>query len=219
MKFKHIRSGKSRHVKEVFLTEALDHVSGRDIAAENMALPKDSVIDVRTVASLAAAGVDRVPVYDEPKISILSIGNELIAPGVPAKPGKVHDASIPMLLAALESMRLRPVFVRRLVDEPKTLRRLLPFALNQSDLLVLMAKEAWEDEPFLPALLEGMNAPVVPISGESDGAAPHFTEDRNAKLVFYLPYEANLVFKAFYQYIRPAIQFFMGYPTPAPLKK
>lgn len=211
-----IRLGKSKKIRGASLIEALSYACARDVkVGGKVVLKKGAVVDARLIASLASAGIDRVPVYDKPRVSIVVIGNGFVLPGMSSGLGKMHDSSIPMLQAALDPLRVRPVFVRRLSSEPKLLRRLVPFALNQSDVMILMLKEALE-ESFIRELLRGLNAQVVSLTKSVEWKAPQFKENAGQKVVFCLPYDTNLVFQCFYRYIQPAIRFFMGYSNAEP---
>ncbi len=196
LKPKYLKSKRSKNIKVVSLAEALGHASACDLvlsAAGKITLPKGSMIDPHTISRLAAQGIDRVPVYRKPRISIVVIGNGLISPGLPQALGKTYDFSCATLSAALETMRIRPVFMRRLMNEPKILKKVISFAFNQSDIIILVAKEIEQGLGWIRRL-----------------KGP----DADTPRVFFLSYDLDLILEDFYEFIQPAIQAFMGCTQP-----
>ncbi len=207
----HFNFEESEPIKEAFLLEALGHFSACDITApanRKIVLPKGSLISPHTIGYLASMGIDRIPIYHKPRVSIIVISQGLLSPGDPAKPGKTYDSGTPMLRAALEDMRIRPVFIRRLMNEPKLLRRLIPFALNQSDLVILMFHEMKPEIQWIREILKNHKIQLIVPTEEK---RPYTLEKiGDNKLVFCLPYNAEYIFDYFYKYIRPMILLFMG---------
>ena len=78
--------------------------AGSDIGAGETVLRAGTVLGSREIAVLAAIGVDDVPVFRQPRVAILSTGDELVRPGDPIEPGQVFDSNGPMLAAAIEEL-------------------------------------------------------------------------------------------------------------------
>lgn len=188
----------AKHVKEAFLAEALGHAVAEDVISgdDHIILTKGTMIDARTVGYLASQGIDRVAIFRKPRISVIVIGRGLISPGVPLAPGMTYDFGTEALKAALDTMRIRPVFMRRLSDEPKMLHRVVSFALNHSDMIILVIKEVEQGILGIKKFLEDMN--------------------KEKKPMFCLSYDSELIFEYFEKLIRPSIQSFMGYRDPDP---
>ena len=202
----------SKNIKEVFLAEALGHSNACDIRlAENtIILPKGSMIDARMIGRLAAQGIDRIAVYRKPRISILVIGQGLISPGIPPASGKSYDFSIAELKALLETKRIRPVFVRQLKAEPKMLRRMIPFAVNQSDMIILVIKEIGQGLVRIRRLLEDLHVKIIFTEKKLGSAKMRIAAGKGKKTVFCLSYNSDHIFDSFYKFIHPTIQAFMG---------
>ncbi len=73
---------------------------GDDLHAGDKVLPAGSRLRAQEIGLLAMLGAVEVPVYRQPKVALLSSGDELLPVDVPLSPGKIHDANS-YLLAVL----------------------------------------------------------------------------------------------------------------------
>lgn len=201
----------AENTEEVFLAEALGHAAARDVTfAGKIILSQGSLVDPRTIGSLAVLGIDRIFVYRKPRISIIIIGDGLMDPGTAPMPGKAYDFGSATLKAALEMMRIRPVFLRRLPDKPKTLGRVISFALNQSDMVLLMVKEARQGIQGIREFLGDVRIQFFSPGKDLDLEGKKIVMDKNKKPVFCLPYNSDQVFEYFEKFVQPAIWMSMG---------
>ncbi len=207
---KHLKLLKSENIEEMFLAEALGHAAAYDIfhpGKKKILLSRGAMVEPRTVSLLATHGIDRIFVFRKPRISILVVAENLIQPGLPCEAGKGYDFSVAALKASLETMKIRPVFVRRLKGKPKAVGRIISFALNQSDIVVLVFKEFEQGLREFREFLTGLSAQFVfPGSKDSPNPAP----DKSNKTVFCLPYDSETIFESFDQLLQPSIWKFMG---------
>ncbi len=64
---------------------------GADIQQGQTVLRAGDQLTPSRIGAIAALGVGEVLVYDMPRVTILSTGNELVEPGQPLAPGQIHD--------------------------------------------------------------------------------------------------------------------------------
>lgn len=73
---------------------------GEDVQPGDVAVRRDAVIGPAQTALLAAAGRDKILVYPRPRVSVLSVGDELVDVARPASAGQVPDVCSHALVAA-----------------------------------------------------------------------------------------------------------------------
>ena len=88
------------------------------------------------LAVLASLGIGEVKVLRRPVVAILSTGDELVDPGVPLRPGQIHDANGPSLAAAVIEAGGEPRILDRVGDDPAAIERTLGAAASSADLIV-----------------------------------------------------------------------------------
>jgi molybdopterin molybdotransferase len=64
---------------------------GADIVAGQTLLAPGDVLNPSRIGALAAIGVSEVQVYAQPRVAILSTGNEIVEPGHQLPPGHIYD--------------------------------------------------------------------------------------------------------------------------------
>lgn len=73
---------------------------GEDVQPGDVAVRRDAVIGPAQTALLAAAGRDKILVYPRPRVSVISVGDELVDVARPASAGQVPDVCSHALVAA-----------------------------------------------------------------------------------------------------------------------
>jgi molybdenum cofactor synthesis domain-containing protein len=66
---------------------------GADIAVGQAVLTRGDLLNPSRIGALAAMGITEVPVYERPRVGILSTGNEIVRPGEPLGPGQIYDVN------------------------------------------------------------------------------------------------------------------------------
>ena len=81
------------------------HVGRRaaDIAAGSAVLQPGDVLTPSRIGALAAIGASDVEVFAQPRLAILSTGNEIVEPGKPLAPGQIYDINRFTLAAIVET--------------------------------------------------------------------------------------------------------------------
>lgn len=95
-----------------------DHIrlAGEEAGTGDLLVAAGSILTPPRVALAAVGGNDSLTVTAAPRVSLLLLGSEVEAQGIPA-PGRVRDAYSPQLPALLLSLGARLVDRRRIADE------------------------------------------------------------------------------------------------------
>ncbi|MDQ4021357.1 MAG: molybdopterin molybdotransferase MoeA [Actinomycetota bacterium] len=111
-----------------------------DVAAGAVLVPAGRPLRAADLGMLAAAGVTEVVVHAQPRVAILSTGDEVVPPDTATlRPGQVRDA----IASALAGLAIEaggvPVPCGIVPDDLPALRGALQAALGQADLVVISA--------------------------------------------------------------------------------
>ena len=117
-----------------------DHVmtAGADIAAGARALGPGTRLTPREIGLLSALGVAEVPVEGEPRVGIISTGDELVRPGEPLDPsrGEIYDVNSTTIAAGVTEAGGEPVLYPHAGDDYGEMERLLRRAADECDLVL-----------------------------------------------------------------------------------
>jgi len=108
---------------------------GADIRAGQGVLQPGDVLNPSRIGALAALGVIDVEVYAQPRVAILSTGNEVVDPGQPLKPGHIYDINKFSLSAVLREHGACPVPYPTAPDNVPDLERAIDACLAEDVVL------------------------------------------------------------------------------------
>lgn len=111
--------------------------AGTDICLGEVVLRPGDLLTSRETGVLAAIGVSEVAVVKQPRVGILSTGDEIIAPGEPMKPGHVYDSNSRILADSVRELGGIPVMLGIVRDNLDLLRQNVLQALKDCDLVLL----------------------------------------------------------------------------------
>jgi molybdenum cofactor synthesis domain-containing protein len=106
-----------------------------DIAQGQVLLAAGDVLTPSRIGALAAVGAMEVEVYAQPRIAILSTGNEVVEPGQPLGPGQIYDINRFTLGSIIEAHGAVPVLLPTAQDTVDSLSQAIDAALAE-DVLV-----------------------------------------------------------------------------------
>src|SRR5258708_4176448 len=111
--------------------------AGSDIARGEVVLRRKTRIFSREIGMLAACGIAEVEVVREPKVAVLSTGDELTAPGDALAPARVYDSNGAIIAAAVVEAGGEPVPFGAFPDDEVALELAMRTALQACDMVVL----------------------------------------------------------------------------------
>lgn len=174
-------------------------------------LPARTRITPPVIGLLAAMDLAEISVHGRPTVTVITMGDELVAPGKPLGPGQIHDANGPALRAALQAVGVARIRVRRVRDNIRVLERTLATAMETSDLVITVGGASVGDHDHVAAArsLLGVKEmfhrvavkPGKPnIFGLGPGGVP----------VYGLPGNPVSALVSFHQFVKPLVAVMMG---------
>ncbi len=111
--------------------------AGTDISAMETVLRQRQYLSSRETGVLAAIGKSTVEVYRQPRVAIISTGDEIVEPGARLLPGHVYDSNARIIADAVRELGAAASVLGIVRDDAERLRELVAEALAAYDVIVL----------------------------------------------------------------------------------
>lgn len=108
-----------------------------DVKTGDVILKAGARLGALEIANLVSSGITEVEVSRQPRLSIISTGDEIEDDPGQIGPGKIMNSNGPMLAALAKQHGLPVISQRRLSDDEETTRRGIQAALEETDIVVL----------------------------------------------------------------------------------
>ena len=110
--------------------------TGEDFKKGTTLLKKGTYIGYVEAAVLAGMGAAKVPVYRQPRIVLLTTGDEVVEPGNPLPAGKIYNSNMTMLSARLRELGIEPFYMEAVKDDPQIMAEKLKETAEQADMII-----------------------------------------------------------------------------------
>ncbi|MDO5030492.1 MAG: molybdopterin molybdotransferase MoeA [Corynebacterium sp.] len=188
---------------------------GADVEPGDVAVSVDSVISPSQVGLLAAVGRSKVLVHPKPRMSVISIGNELVdvdrTPGL----GQVYDVNSYALAAAGRDAGAEVHRVGIATGEPRRIREIIEGQLIRSELLVITGAVGGAAGEQIRRVLAELGEVDVSRIAMHPGSVQGFGLLGDEKIPTFLlpsnPVSALVVFEVM---VRPLIRLALGKRNP-----
>src|SRR5579871_1321599 len=183
---------------------------GEGITKGGKVMTAGAFLHSRAIGFLASLGLDRVPVYPEPRVALVVTGNELAKPGRKLKAGQIYNSNQWMLETALKEQGLAPSLSICVPDHPARLKNQVRKALRSCDLLVLVGGVSVGDSDFSKPVLQSLGVRQVFWRVAQKTGFPLYFGKRGKTLVFGLPGNPASAWVNFYEYVLPCLRKLQG---------
>lgn len=182
---------------------------GEDFRAGERILATGTVVGPAEVSFLATCARLSVAVFGRPRVAILSTGDELVEPGEPLAPGKIHDSNGFAVAAAVKQAGGEPNLLGIARDEPESLRSRLAEGLR-ADVLVTTAGVSRGDRDLVREVLADLGVRQLFWNVDVKPGRPLAFGMRDRTPVFSLPGNPVSTLLTLQQFVRPALLRMMG---------
>ncbi|MDD3884092.1 MAG: molybdopterin molybdotransferase MoeA [Gallionella sp.] len=183
---------------------------GENMTTGEVVLARGTAITPGVIGMLAMVKQAEVPVYRQPRVAILSTGDELEGLDEPLNPNKIPDANSYALMAQVQALGIDPVLLGIARDDPDDLRAALQRGLQFDVLLVSGGTSVGVHDyvrPTLEALgvqMQFWRVAMKPGHPMAFGIAP-------LTWVFGIPGNPVSSMVCFEEFIGPALRKLMGH--------
>lgn len=187
------------------------HRRGSDSRQGDLLLESGLRLEAPEIAIAAAAGMARIRVSAQPRIVVISTGNELVEPGDPIEPHQVRRSNAYAVLASLRRNGYTRISDDHLDDDAAQLRERLRLHIDTHDVLILSGGVSMGKLDLVPRVLSDLGVQRVfhkiaqrPAKPMWFGIAP------NGASVFALPGNPVSTLVCLGRYVLPALNAAMG---------
>ena len=193
---------------------------GEDLPAGAPVLAAGTMLTARHLGLLAAAGHAEVLVHPRPRVAVVSTGAELIPPGEPVSPGRIHDSNSHLLAAAVEAAGGCAAYRGSIGDHPAEVRDLLDRLAGETDLVITSGGVSMGVHDVVKAVLrERGEVDFVTVAmqpGKPQGFGALRSADGTTVPFFGLPGNPVSAFVSFEAFVRPVLRRLMGLEPAVP---
>lgn len=188
---------------------------GEDIRQGDMVLPVGHAIRAQDIGGLLAIGLTEVSVARMPRVSIVSTGDELVAPEQTPGPGQVRDINTYIISALVENAGAVPMPAALVGDDYEVQCIAAAEGLANGDMLVFSAGSSVSAHDMTSRVLASIGEPGVLVHGISfKPGKPTIIGLVDGKPVFGLPGNPVSAAVVFEMLVRPTIYALCGSNKP-----
>jgi molybdopterin molybdotransferase len=192
---------------------------GRDFAAGEVLLSAGRLLDERAIVAAAAADLAELQVYRRPRVTVLSTGDELVAPGTARDRRDAVPDSISLGVAAVaERWGAQCVGRGRLPDDLALLERAAGAALERADLIVVTGGASVGEKDFAKAMFKPAGLELIFTRVAIKPGKPAWLGRAGGRLVMGLPGNPTSALVTARLLLAPMIALMVGRPVGSALQ-
>jgi molybdopterin molybdotransferase len=187
------------------------HAPGADLRSGEKVLARGDQLGPAELGLAAALGFPRLPIFRQPRVALMSTGDELVEVGEQPGRGQIVDSNRWALLAALREAGADVKGLGIGPDEPDALRKLVLDAVREVDVLVTSGGVSVGTHDLIKPLLESLGDVHVGRVKLKPGKPFTFATLPDQKLAFGLPGFPVSSLVTFEVFVRPALRKMQGH--------
>lgn len=189
--------------------------TGDDVQPGDVAVRAGTIIGAAQVGLLAAVGRDKVMVHPRPRMTVLSVGGELVDVSRTPGNGQVYDVNSYALAAAGRDAGAEVNRVGIVDTDPAKLREVVEGQISRSEVLVIAGAVGGAAAEAVRAVLSELGEMEVVRIAMHPGSVQGFGQlGRDGVPVFLLPANPVSALVVFEVMVRPLIRMSLGKRQP-----
>lgn len=201
--------GMIRSVKETSATNIC--YRAEDIRKGDVVLQPGTLIRPQEIAVMASVGYVRPEVYRQPRVGVISTGDELVEPENTPQRSQIRNSNSSQLLAQLSTMGIQGSYYGIAMDDLGSLKNLLHKAMRSCDVTLITGGVSMGDYDHVMGALEQLKVKIIFHSIAIQPGRPTVFGMAESKYIFGLPGNPVSTFVIFELLIRPMLYKLMGY--------
>ena len=192
--------------------------AGEDFAVGEVVMRKGQRVTSTRIGGLATLGQDSLPVIRQPRVSVVTTGNELVMPGAEHGPATIYNSNGYSLVALLRAGGLEahvpqgrntgPSFTH-LPDDPVQIRSVLRELAGCSDVIITSGGVSAGEADWLPSLVDELGC-IHFWKVRMRPGMPFLFGEIGSCLVFCLPGNPVSTIATFLCLVEPALKALQG---------
>ncbi|SFS63738.1 molybdopterin molybdotransferase MoeA [Lutibacter maritimus] len=178
------------------------HLKGLDRKQGDVLIPKDILISAAEISVFATVGKEKVKVAKQPKVMIVSTGNELVeVDQIPAE-HQIRRSNVYALVSLLEKLQIKAE-TAHILDDKETLTSTIEGFLNEYDVLLFSGAVSKGKFDFIPEVLNNLGVQKLFHQVKQRPGKPFWFGKKQHKTVFAFPGNPVSTFVSCLKYFYP----------------
>lgn len=190
---------------------------GEDVAEGEVILAAGQALRPQDLGGLLALGLTQVTVAQQPRVGIVSQGDEVVLPEQEPGPGQVRDINSYTLAGLVSQAGGIPITYPIAPDRQEALDAAVRRAYDEADIVVVTAGSSVSYRDLTASTINKLGAPGVLVHGVAiRPGKPTILAVCDSKPVFGLPGNPVSCINIFKHFVTPTIRLLLGQPTQPP---
>ncbi|MBL7137848.1 MAG: molybdopterin molybdotransferase MoeA [Bacteroidales bacterium] len=189
---------------------------GEDIRKRDLVLTKGLLISPPEIAVLASVGAVSPMVYNQPKVAVISTGDELVDPGEIPGPARIRNSNSSQLIGQIEQIHLKAMDMGISGDIEEALYQKINEGLGSSNVVIVSGGISMGDYDYVPAVMQKSGVEILFKTIAIQPGRPTVFGRKGDKFVFGLPGNPVSSFVLFELLVKPFLFKLMGHDYHAP---
>jgi len=177
-----------------------------DVKTGDIVLKKGQKIDARHIAVLASVGCNKPKVYKQPKVGIISTGNELVEPQNSPGLSQIRNSNGHQLVAQALQCNALVEYFGIVEDDYKKTYNAIKNGIDTCDILLLTGGVSMGDFDFVPKIMTDLGINILFDRVAVQPGKPTTFGKKGDKFIFGLPGNPVSSFVQFEIFVKPLLK-------------